>query len=106
MPKDVQRSVIAFDIQQIYENSICKIGNCRNKRGKRRFLVFVSLYLNHIQIYAYKHVLGEDTVTGDTIYGFMQALLLSGHDHNQCKVIHGSKFGPITEVIILVFWHL
>lgn len=28
----------------------------------------------------------------------LQVLVLSGHDHDQCTVIHKAKFGPITEV--------
>ncbi|XP_058005145.1 cell division control protein 1-like isoform X2 [Hevea brasiliensis] len=26
-----------------------------------------------------------------------QALIVSGHDHDQCTVVHDSKFGPVTE---------
>lgn len=30
----------------------------------------------------------------------MQALVLSGHDHDQCTVTHESKFGLVKEVSI------
>uniref|UniRef100_A0A2P2LT40 Uncharacterized protein C630.12 n=1 Tax=Rhizophora mucronata TaxID=61149 RepID=A0A2P2LT40_RHIMU len=33
-------------------------------------------------------------------------LILSGHDHDQCMVVHGSKFGPVTEVGIECFGHV
>lgn len=35
-------------------------------------------------------------------FEFLQALILSGHDHDQCTVIHKSKYGSVKEVARLV----
>lgn len=35
-------------------------------------------------------------------FEFVQALILSGHDHDQCTVIHKSKYGSVKEVSHLV----
>ncbi|XP_058005146.1 uncharacterized protein C630.12-like isoform X3 [Hevea brasiliensis] len=43
----------------------------------------------------------QNYVTEESSYKLLElvksALIVSGHDHDQCTVVHDSKFGPVTE---------
>uniref|UniRef100_M8CE04 Calcineurin-like phosphoesterase domain-containing protein n=1 Tax=Aegilops tauschii TaxID=37682 RepID=M8CE04_AEGTA len=47
--------------------------------------------------------------TSDLLLGLLKPILvLSGHDHDQCTVVHSTPFGPVMEfvltVLLLMFW--